>query len=304
MTTAFVLSGGGSLGAVQVGMLQALADHHIRPDLLVGTSAGALNAAFIAGHGTDRGAIGDLAQVWEGLRARSVFSVDPRRTIAALAGRSNAICADRGLRALLDRHLRFHTLEDAPTPLMIVTTDLLTGREVVLSTGDARDAVLASCAIPAVFPPIERNDAVLADGGLANNSAVSLAVLAGADTIYVLTSGYACALPRAPRTPWGVAAHALTLLTHQRLVADVARYADHVDLVVLPTLCPLRVSPVDFSRARELGRNARTEALRWLAEDGGRRQHPERNLALHTHLDDTGRPGRRHPDGCLPLRTG
>jgi NTE family protein len=283
VTTAFVLSGGGSLGAVQVGMLQALTDRHIQPDLLVGTSAGALNAAFIAGHGADAHGLAALAEVWAHLRARSVFRLAPRQTLSALSGGSNGVCSDRGLRTLVDQHLTFDALEDSPIPLAVVATDLLTGREVALRTGDARQAVLASCAIPAVFPPIAFGDLVLADGGLANNSAVSQAVMAGADTVYVLTSGYACALPHLPRTPWGVATHALTLLTHQRLVADITYYADQVDLVVLPTPCPLRVSPVDFSRSRELARTAQVEARRWLDQDGGRRSRPEQYLALHAH---------------------
>lgn len=267
MTTAFVLSGGGSLGAVQVGMLRALAERHIQPDLLVGTSAGALNAVFVAGHGTDDRGVDALAGVWAGLRARSVFSVAPRQTLSVLVGGSAGVCSDRGLRTLLDTHLRFDLLEDAPITLVVVTTDLLSGREVALRTGDARSAVLASCAIPGVFPPVPHDDMVLADGGLANNSAISQAVEAGADTVYVLTSGYACALPHLPRTPWGVATHALSLLTHQRLAADVTRFAEQVDLVVLPTPCPLRVSPIDFSRAGELIRIAHAEARQWLDRD-------------------------------------
>jgi NTE family protein len=223
-----------------------------------------------------------------------VFALEPRQTLASVVGRSSAICSDKGLRTLLDQHLRFDMLEESPMPLLIVATDLLTGREVPLSSGDAREAVLASCAIPAVFPPVDHHDAVLADGGLANDSAVSQAVLAGADTIYVLTSGYACALPHAP---WCLATHALTLLTHQHLAADVAHYAHRIDLVVLPTPCPLRVSPVDFSRARELERTAHWLGQRWLAEDGGRRPHPERDLALHTHRTEP-----RTPRGPL-LRT-
>lgn len=297
MTTAFVLSGAGSLGAVQVGMLQALADRHIEPDLLVGTSAGALNAAFVAGHGADSRGVGALAEVWARLRARSVFSLAPGQTVRALTGGSSAICSAQGLSTLLDRHLRFDALEHSPLPLVVVATDLLTGREVALRDGDVRRAVLASCAIPAVFPPVRHGDMALADGGLANNSAVSQAVLAGADTVYVLTSGYACALPRLPRTPWGLATHALTLLTHQRLAADVAHYADVVDLVVLPTPCPLRVSPVDFGRARELTRTAHTEALRWLSQDGGRRLHPERHLALHDHRAEPAPDPVRRPRG-------
>jgi NTE family protein len=261
VTTAFVLSGGASLGAVQVGMLRALIDEGISPDLLVGTSAGALNAAFISGHGLTTAGVDALADVWTGLRSRSLFPLDPVRAVAALAGRSSALCSDRGLRHLLEEHLLFERLEDAPVPLVVVATDLLTGREVSLSSGSAEQAVLASCALPAVFPPVPYGETVLVDGGLANNTAVSEAVRAGASTIYVLPSGYSCALATPPRTPVAAAAHALAILTHQRLVADVATYADTVDLIVLPPPCPLRVSVVNFGRAPDLMRAAYTTAI-------------------------------------------
>jgi len=283
MTTAFVLSGGASLGAVQVGMLRALVEEGIEPDLLVGTSAGALNAAFVAGHGVTPSGVDALAKVWTGLRSRTLFPVDPVRALSALAGRGSALCSDRGLCRLLEEHLTFERLEDAPVPLVVVATDLLTGNEVSLSSGDAEQAILASCALPAVFPPVPYGDTVLVDGGLANNTAVSEAVRAGASTIYVLPSGYSCALARPPRTPVAAAAHALAILTHQRLVADIAMYEGAVDLVVLPPPCPLRVSVLNFGRAAELMRAAHTSAVDALAVDHGRRQHPELSIAMHTH---------------------
>jgi NTE family protein len=283
VTTAFVLSGGGSLGAVQVGMLQALADHGVRPDLLVGTSAGALNAAFVAGHGPGRAGTDALAEVWEEMRARSVFRVDVRRAIGALAGRRSALCDDRGLRDLLRRHLRFTDLQDSPIPLVVVATDLLSGQEVALSEGDAPLAVLASCAIPGVFPAVGLQGSTLVDGGLADNTAVSQAVAAGADTVYVLPSGYSCALPGPPRTPLGTALHAVTILMHQRLVADVAFYEDKVKLVVLPPPCPVRIAPMDFGRARELIHRAHRDADLALSVAGGRRIHAERHIAVHAH---------------------
>jgi NTE family protein len=294
VTTAFVLSGGASLGAVQVGMLRALLERKIEPDLLVGTSAGALNAAFVAGHGLDPVGVAALADVWNGLRSRSLFPLDPVRALAALAGRSSALCSDRGLRRLLAEHLRFDRLEDAQVPLVVVATDLLTGREVALSSGSAEQAILASCALPAVFPPVPYGDTVLVDGGLANNTAVSEAVRAGAETIYVLPSGYSCALATAPRTPVAAAAHALAILTHQRLVADIALYSDTVDLVVLPPPCPLRVSVVNFGRAPELIRAAYESATEALSVDAGRREHPAVEIAMHTH-DRATRAGGRGP---------
>ena len=264
-------------------MLHALADHRIEPDLLVGTSAGALNAAFIAGQGVDAIGALALAEVWAHLSTRSLFTVDPSHALGALIGRTNALCTDRGLNRLLDRYLTFDRLEHSPVPLVVVATDLLSGREVGLSSGDARTAILASCAIPGIFPVVPHDGMSLADGGLANNTAISQAVEAGADTIYVLSAGYACALPAAPRTPLGAAMQALTLLTHQRLVADVAHYADRVTLVVLPAPCPLRISPADFGRARELVRVAHDHTLGFLSEAGGHRPHPDRQIALHSH---------------------
>jgi len=288
VTTAFVLSGGGSLGAVQVGMLQALADHRVRPDLLVGTSAGALNAAFVAGHGADRAGVDALAAVWTGLRARSVFRFDLRQAVGALAGRRSAVCDDRGLRDLLRRHLLFTDLRDSPIPLVVVATDLLSGQEVALSTGDGATAILASCAIPGVLPAVEVAGRSLVDGGLANNTAVSQAVAAGADTVYVLPSGYSCALPAPPRTPLGTVLHAVTTLMHQRLVTDVALYEEKVRLVVLPPPCPIRISPMDFGRAGELIRRAHRDAHQALSVAGGRRIHPERHVAMHDHERSTG----------------
>jgi NTE family protein len=136
-----------------------------------------------------------------------------------------------------------------------------------------------------VFPAINHDGRTLVDGALADNTAISQAVRWGAETIYVLPSGYACALPTAPRSALGAATQAVTLLTHQRLVADVALYADRVDLVVLSPPCPLRVGPADFGHARELIRASYAHAADSLAVDGGRRAHPEGRIALHTHRD-------------------
>lgn len=291
MTTAFVLSGGGSLGAVQVGMLRALAERGIVPDVLVGTSVGALNAAFLAGHGTGVGSVAALEVVWSRLTARAIFSTDPLHAMTALAGRRDSLCTDAGLRRLLDPHLTFDDLADAPIPLVVIATDLLTGEEVPLTSGDATEAILASAAIPAVFPTVQIEGRVLTDGGLANNTAISQAVELGADTIYVLPSGYPCAVSTAPGTPLGVAAQALTLLIHQRLVADVARYSPQCDLVVLPPPCPLTVAPTDFGRSADLVAAAHRHAVKALSVDGGRRERPDRLIAMHTH-DRAGRPGR------------
>ena len=247
MTTAFVLSGGGSLGAVQVGMLQALADRGIRPDLLIGTSAGAVNAAFVAGPGVWPDGLGELAQVWTELRRKDVFPIQPAHELLALSGFRSSLCSDRGIRRLVDAHLSYRRLEDA------------------------------------AIPPVARGGSTYVDGGLADNAAISQAVNLGADTIYVLPGGNACALTRAPTHPVAIALQALTLLIQNQLIRDVAHYATRVSLIVLPPLCPLEVAPLDFGRARQLIDRARGSTIAWLDSDRPQPKHPERLLALHDH---------------------
>ena len=155
MTTGFVLSGGGSLGAIQVGMLQAMADLQIKPDLLVGTSAGALNASYIAGHGTEPSSLKGLVSVWRGLRTSILFRPDPLRLSLALIGRDEALFSATNLRRLIKKHLTFTNLEDSPIPLWVVTTDLLTGLEVHHDSGPALELITASAAIPGIFAPVK-----------------------------------------------------------------------------------------------------------------------------------------------------
>jgi NTE family protein len=283
MVTAFVLSGGGSLGAVEVGMLQALAARDVEPDLLVGTSAGALNAAYVAGHGMTASALEDLAGIWAGLRRRDVFPLQPARLSAAALGRAPSLCPDGPLRRLIGEHVTFDRLESAAIPVHVVTTDVRSGEEVVLSTGDPVDAVMASAAIPAVFPSVRIGERDLIDGGVADNAAISQAVALGADVIYVLPTGYACALEDVPSSPLASALQALTLLIEQRLILEVAHFAPHVDIRVLPPLCPLSASAVDFRHGALLVDRARTATERWLDAGGPRLTHPERFLSLHGH---------------------
>jgi NTE family protein len=289
MATAFVLSGGGSLGAVQVGMLQALAERGVQPDLLVGTSVGALNAAYVAGHGTSSTALRALQTIWAGLRRRDVFPIQPARLGAAAIGRAPSLCTNEGLRRLIGRHVTFDRLEDAAIPLAIIATDVRSGEEIVLSDGHATTAVLASSAIPSIFPSVRIADRDLIDGGIADNAAVTQAVALGADVVYILPTGYACALEHPPTTPLASALQALTLLVEQRLILEVTQLADDHNIRVLPPLCPLSVSSADFRHGALLADRARDATGRWLDDDGPRLPHPERFLSLHGH-ELTGQP--------------
>ena len=272
-------------------MLQALAARGVEPDLVIGTSAGALNAAYVAGYGTSPEALDELAAIWTGLRRRDVFPLQPARLGAAAMGRAPSLCPNDGLRRLIRDHITFDQLEDAKIPVHVITTDVRSGEEVVLSTGDAVDAILASAAIPAVFPSVRVGDRDLVDGGIADNAAISQAVALGADVVYVLPTGYACALDDPPASPLSSALHALTLLIEQRLILEVAHFAELTDIRVLPPLCPLSVSSTDFRHGALLIERARTTTERWLDEGGPRLSHPERFLSLHRHRFDFHRQG-------------
>ena len=288
MTTAFVLSGGGSLGAVQVGMLAALAERGWHPDFLVGASAGALNAAFLATHGFSTETVDDLADVWRRVRRQDVFPFAPHRHLLALAGARPALCSPDGLRRLIARSVGDGggapaRIEDARIPVHVVTTDVLSGEEVVLSAGELAPAVLASASIPAVLPAVEIDGRALFDGGVADNTPISQAAALGAERIVVLPAGVACALAHPPRSALATALHAITLLIEQRLALDVAAYHDRVELVVLPPLCPLSVSSADFRHAGLLIDRAHQASARWLDAGHDRLPHPERFLSLHRH---------------------
>jgi NTE family protein len=283
MTTAFVLSGGGSLGAVQVGMLHALSERGVVPDLLVGTSAGAINAAYVGGHGMGADALEALAGIWRSLRRRDIFALRPLQGVLALAGVRASFFTSEPLRRLVQVNLGYRDLLDAAVELHLVTTDLSSGREVMLSHGDAVSAVVASAAIPGVFPPVCREGRVLVDGGIAEHAAIRHAIARGADEVYLLPTGFPCALREPPTTAVGVALQAITLLSQQQLIGEVARYAGPARLKVLPPLCPLAVSAADFSHADELIARARRATGSWLDEGGPDLPKPERFLSMHDH---------------------
>jgi NTE family protein len=188
-----------------------------------------------------------------------------------------------GLRSLVARYVRFERLEDAPIPLCVVATEVISGKEIALARGNAVDAIVASAAVPGVFPPVIIDERMLMDGAVVNNTPISNAIDAGATRIYVLPTSYACTLTEAPRSALAVTLQAISLLVQQRLIEDVKELQGAVDLRVIPPLCPLAVSPTDFSHARELIADARERAGRWLDDlDANESEHQSGNL-VHPH---------------------
>ena len=181
MTTAFVLSGGAALGAVQVGMLQALHGEGIRPDIIVGTSAGAINGSWIAGDG-GYDDLENLANIWRGLSRKSVFPTSWWQLFKGATGRSDHLVKPAALRALVGDSLGFNRLEDAAIPFHVVAADALEGRDHRFSSGPALEAVVASASIPGVLPAVVIEGVAYVDGGTLNNTPVSHAVALGAGT--------------------------------------------------------------------------------------------------------------------------
>lgn len=279
---AFVLTGGGSLGAVQAGMLAALHEHGIEPDLLVGTSAGALNAAYVAGPGTTGDRVTGLMELWGQVRRRDVFVTRPRRWLAAAVGSAPSLFTDHALRSLLEAHLGYALLEDARVPVHVVATDVVTGQGLAMADGPVVDAVLASAAVPGLLPPVRRDDRSLFDGGVGDFDAVRHAEALGATEVYLLPAGFACAGPE-PRTALGTSLTAVSQVLHRQLLARIREHEGPAVLHVLPPLCPLAVSPADFGQAELLLARSLRATRRWLG--GGRpTPDPASVLALHRHV--------------------
>ncbi|WP_430390790.1 patatin-like phospholipase family protein [Dyella sp. 20L07] len=265
--TAFVFAGGGSLGAVEVGMLQALMEWGEKPAFLVGASAGAINAAYFAADPSIDGAA-RLEKLWCALRRRDVFPLNWCSMLGVLR-RRDYLVDPTGLRALLERHLAYRRLEDAAMPVHIVASDMLRGDEVLISAGPVVEAVLASAAIPGVFPPVKIAGRLLVDGGVTNNTPISTAVRLGATRIIVLPTGFACALSEVPSGAIARAMHALSLLVSRQLVHDAERYANSsIELRIVPSLCPLHTSPYDYSAADGLIASSKACTRQWLDHGG------------------------------------
>jgi NTE family protein len=259
--TAFVFSGGASLGAIQAGMLQALTEAEIHPDIVLGTSVGAMNAGFVAGGGT----ADELVDIWLGLRSSRVFPVSPVLGLQGFLGKRNHFVSHAGVRRVLRHNLRFERLEDAALPITVLATDVQTGQEVRLESGPAVTAILASTSLPGVFAPVTHNGRVLVDGGVANNTPISAAIEAGATEVWVLNTGYSCALPAPPTTPFALALHSVGLLIQQRLLLETTHADYPVPVHLIPPPCPVMVLPTDFSHAAELIESARAGTSQWLA---------------------------------------
>ena len=229
--TAFVLAGGGSRGAVQIGMLAELVERGIRADRVYGASVGAINGAAYASNPTPEG-IERMADIWRRLKGDDIF---PR---SALDGpwlflqKRPAVHANKGLRTIIEAGIDFEQIEDAAIPFELVTTSLTDGRERWIAHGNAVEAILASSAIPSIFPPVTIDGDVLVDGGVVNNVPISRALAAGCTRIFVLLCGPLHYYPRQPKRPAEAALTAFFVAIHARFVRELTTIPPGVEVVV------------------------------------------------------------------------
>ena len=266
-------------------MLRALYERGVSPDLIVGTSVGAINGAFIASRPATVATAQELAAIWRGVGRWNVFPLNPLTGFFGFFGARDHLISDHGLRTLVTENLELETLEESRIPLYVVTTDLLSGRELRLSQGDALEAVMASTAIPGIFPAVERDERLLIDGGVANNTPILDAIELGAERVYVLPTGNACDLREAPRGAVAMLLHAMSLLVMRRLLVEVEELRERAELIVLPPPCPLTVAPIDFSHADELIRRGYEDSREYLdAVERGAAPVPL-PMVMHDHRD-------------------
>jgi NTE family protein len=229
---------------------------------------GAVNAAWVAGRSESDG-IERLGEVWRGLRRHDVFPINPLTGVAGLFGRSNHFVSNDSLRTVLERHLPFQRIEEAHVPLHIIATELKSGRATILKSGPAVPALLASCAIPGVFPPVIIGRREYVDGGVANHTPVTVALELGATVIYVLPVGYPW-LNREPTSALGMALNALARIIEQKLDSEVEANRSMADIHVLPSMDLADVSPADFSHTQELIDWGYKATRRYLGSGNGR----------------------------------
>ncbi|HYO35757.1 MAG TPA: patatin-like phospholipase family protein [Geodermatophilus sp.] len=231
--TAFVLGGGGVLGAAEVGMLQALLERGIRPDLVVGTSVGAINGALVAADPTPS-AVDRLRRVWEELASSRVFAGSVLARVGTLVRTRTHLHPREPLRDLLEAHLPVPAFAGLAVPFQCVAASIERAAEHWFTDGPLVDAVLASCAVPGLLPPVEIDGEHYLDGGLVHSIPVGRAVALGAGTVYVLHVGRIDRPLTVPTRPWEVAQVAFEIARRHRFAADLAATPPGVAVHVLP----------------------------------------------------------------------
>ncbi|MCU1397359.1 MAG: patatin-like phospholipase, partial [Acidimicrobiales bacterium] len=258
----FVLGGGGSLGAVQVGMLRALLERGIAPDIVVGTSIGAFNGAVLAADPVQ--AVEKLDHFWRSSKRGDAFplrGIKPflywRRTRQSFFPNDGL---SRSIRSMLGEYLR---IEDLRLPFGAVAIDVERGTPVLFREGNLESALLASAAIPGIFPPVSRDGRMFYDGGLGNNVPMRDAIGMGARSLVVLDTTSPTADLRAPDTLLDLFSYVTEVYARQMVLRDLAELSD-VPILYPPSPAPGTMSPLDLDHTEELLESSYVDTLEYL----------------------------------------
>ncbi|MBE7325969.1 patatin-like phospholipase family protein [Nocardioides sp. Y6] len=233
-TTAFVLGGGGLLGAVEVGMLRALLERGITPDLVIGTSVGALNGAMLAHDPTLR-SVDRMTDLWRGSDlAREIYADSPLKSVRRALASGTHLANPAPIRRLLAAELGRATFADLPVRFQVCASSIERSAEHWFSEGSVVDAVLASAAVPGLLPPAKVGDEHYLDGGIVNSIPLGRAAALGATRIFVLQVGRIDRPLTVPSKPWEVARVSFEIARRHRFVRELAELPDGVEAHVLP----------------------------------------------------------------------
>lgn len=267
MTVGFAFSGGGNLGPVQAGAVLALLEAGIEPEVLVGTSVGALNAAFLCTRPGVEGASA-LVEAWSALRRREVATLNPLAALAGLGGPRDHLFSPTRLTTTIKAWVQIDRIEQAPRRMAATATDALTGESVLLQSGDPVAALAASAAIPGLFPAVRVDGRWLIDGSLSAGWPVLEAQQLGATEVYVITN-VSAPRRRPPRGAIAMAMNSVSLVTtrmNQQWLAlaeqNAAATGGHIHVV--PTGDPPAPNPYNFTGSAALATAGHQAAKAWL----------------------------------------
>jgi len=250
--TAFVLGGGGNLGAIQVGQLQALLERGIKPDVVIGCSVGALNGAALASEPTVEG-VNRLAGLWRNLHREDIFpSTKMGRGPWLFMRNGTSAYSDSGLRQLVQSWNHIEKFEEATLPLWVVATSLHHGVERWFHSGHLMPALLASTSLPGIFPPVDIDGESYIDGGVVNNVPISKALDLGCKRIFVLDVGNLEKERPSAKRPYEVLMQAVSIARAHRLRYDRDHVPSNVQLRNMPSIDVGKLRYDDFHRTAEL----------------------------------------------------
>ena len=276
----FVFSGGGAYGATQVGMIRALIQAGIHPDLIVGTSVGAINGAMYATE--PMLAVERLTEVWTSMRKAGVFGGRTKAGTAFSALRNGLMRNNPGLmspeplRKLIAAHLPVERLEELQIPTAVVVTDALVGQPKILAQGLIGPALQASAAIPGIFPPVKIEGCFYIDGGVSANVPIRQAISFGARSVVVLDANPPTMPGTLPQSTIGSVLHASMIMLRNQRADTVDHLIGRHPILHLPQVTPTTQSSFDFDNSEALIEAGFTNTREFLSRlpvltDGSRR---------------------------------